>query len=561
MLRKAGLLPFKPYFLLSAGVLLCACDPGPLQADDGPGTGGSGGGGQLGPILPSPSPRVVRLSHVQWENTVRDLLQLDAPSGLSSSFPVQAHSAGYMFDNPADALQVDQALSGAYANAASSLAQLATSSSERLARIVPPGSDEATRGRAFVESFGERAFRRPLSEEEIGAYLELLDAGRSAYDDITGFDAGVRLVIEGMLQSPNFLYRTESSTELEGDFVALSSWEIAQRLSYFITNSMPDDELLAAARAGELVERAQVRAHAERLLDTPAARDAISRFHEQLLHLETYGAIAPAAAVYPDASPELGASALASARKFLDDLVFDQRQGFAGLVSTTRAFANSDLAQVYGLEGDFGAELVPVELPADERRGLFTQVGFLAANSTSINPDPIHRGVFLAKRILCRSISAPPDNVTPLPPSGEGTNRDVVERHTESQAGCRSCHERHINPYGFVFENYDAVGAFRTIDNDLPVDASASPVLDGEERPVSGAVEFAEALAGSREAHECYARHLLEYAHGRNGTTMDLPMISLLGEASRSDAGATLDLILTLVESDSFLRRSPEELP
>lgn len=557
-----------PSVLLAAGALVCACttpDYAPVDVGGGGsgGTDGTGGtGSQVEPIVPAPAGRVARLSHVQWENTVRDLLRLDAPSGLSATFPVQAHSAGYLFDNPAQALQVDQALSGAYSTAASRLAEMATATSELVARIAPSsGADEAARARSFVETFGERALRRPLSAAEVDSYLALFEIGKTAYAEVTGFDGGVRLVLEAMLQSPNFLYRIETSTALEGEFIALSGWEIATRLSYFLTNSTPDDELLAAARSGQLVDRAQVRAHAERLLATEGARAALAHFHEQLLHLEAYGDVSPASALYPNVTAGFGEAALASAERFLEEHLFERREGFGTLLNTRRAFVNAELAGVYGVPGNFGAELVPVDLPEAERRGFFTQAGFLAANATSINPDPIHRGVFMAKRVLCRTISAPPDNVTPLPPTGEGTNRDVVERHTESESGCRSCHEQLINPYGFVFENYDAVGAYRTMDNGLPVDASASPILDGQPHPVSGATEFAEALAQSREAHECYARRVLEYAHGRIATDTDLPMIDALGTASLDDQSATLDLILTLVESDSFIRRSPEEMP
>ena len=203
---------------------------------------------------------------------------------------------------------------------------------------------------------------------------------------------------------------------------------------------------------------------------------------------------------------------------------------------------------------------MPVELPETERRGLFTQVGFLATNATGLSPDPIHRGVFMAKRMLCRTISAPPDNVTPIPPTGEGTNRQVVEDHTQSQDTCAACHTRLINPYGFVFENYDAIGAYRTMDNGLPVDASVTPLIDTGEVAVSGAVEFAEVLAGSREAHECFARHLLEYARGRQHTDVDQGMIDALRRASLEDQPIK-ELILTLAESESFSKRSTEELP
>jgi hypothetical protein len=472
---------------------------------------------------------------------------------------MEAPGSGYLFDNAAEALQVEQSLWGAYGAAAATLAQTVASSAQHLGRIVPDVSgDEATRARAFITEFGQRAFRRPLSEQEVASYLDVFSVGKTAYDDSTGFPAGVRLVLEGMLQSPYFLYRIEASSAVDGGRVLLTDWEIAQRLSYFLTNSMPDDELFAAARAGQLTTPEGEQQQVARLLTQPAAQDALGHFHDQLLNLSTYTGIAPSPVLFPDVSSDFGGALQASTRALLDDVVFARQQGFADLMTTTRAFVNAELAEVYGLSGTFGSELVPVDLPADQRRGLFTQAGFLAANATGINPDPIHRGVFIAKRMLCRSIAAPPNNVNPLPGNLTGTNRQIIEAHTQSVAGCASCHEQRINPYGFVFENYDAVGSYRTIDNDLPVDASATPSLDGDYVRVNDAIEFATALANSREAHECFARHLFEFALGRNATDADEPMILSLGQASL-DGESIVELVSTLALSPAFLQRSAEE--
>lgn len=533
------------------------CDPGFIGPEEDGAKPDGGGAGPAG--TPAPTGRVARLSHAQWENSVRDLLRLERTSGLSDGFPMEAQGAGFLFDNPADTLQIEQALSAAYASAAARLAQTVTSRMSLLSRVVPESSgDESARARAFVVEFGQRAFRRPLSDAEVEAYLAVFADGRSAYDDATGFAAGVRLVIETLLQSPYFLYRIEWSSEVEAGRVVLSGWELAQRLSYFITNSMPDDVLFEAARAGQLGAPDGVRDQVERLLGESAAQGALGHFHDQLLDLPRYAAIAPSPLLFPQVSSAFGEAALASARATLDDLVFAQRLGFRELMTTTRAFVNADLAPVYGLSGGFGAELEPVELPAEERRGVFTQAGFLAANATGVSPDPIHRGVFIAKRILCRSIAAPPNDVTPLPPSGLGTNRQMVEEHTQSGPGCASCHESRINPYGFVFENYDAVGSYRTLDNGFPVDASATPMLDGRYAAVDDAIGFASALASSREAHDCFARHLYEYAIGRSATEADDLLISSLGRASL-DGASIVELVSTIAGSPAFLERSAEE--
>jgi len=200
--------------------------------------------------VPAPSGRFARLTHTQWENSVRDLLRLDATSGLSQTFPSDARTAGFLFDNHELSLEVDQVLAGAYASAAESLAARVSGDAALLGRLVPPDTGtERERVRAFIAGFGERAFRRPLDATEVESFASLFELGKSSYDDATGFSAGIRMLIEAFLRSPFFLYRVESSTEASGATIPLSGYEVAQRLSFLFTNSIPDDTLLEAARA------------------------------------------------------------------------------------------------------------------------------------------------------------------------------------------------------------------------------------------------------------------------------------------------------------------------
>ena len=509
---------------------------------------------------PAPTGRFARLTHAQWESSVRDLLGLDAISGLSQTFPSDARTAGFLFDNHQSSLEVDQVLSGAYASAAESLAARVTSDTAALERLLPPATgNERERARAFITAFGERAFRRPLEQREVDTLASLFELGKSAYDDATGLAAGIRILIETFLRSPHFLYRIEASTEPSGATIPLSGYEVAQRLSFLFTNSIPDDALLEAARTGQLSTPSDVRRQALRLLSRPSARGAIVGFHEQLLDFEKFQGINPSRRVYPELSEDFAGDVLTSSRLFIENLVV-QAGTFQDLMTSSRAFVNDELAEVYGLEGDFDERFVEVELPADERRGIFNQIGFLAANSTSINPDPIHRGVFIATRVLCLGIAAPPDGVPPLPPITNGTNRQVVENHTQSSPVCQACHATLINPFGFPFESYDASGAFRTTDNGEPVDASASPVIDGAPFEVDDSVELAEALGQSRQAHECFSSHLVEYAFGRERERLDEPLVTALTDASLRGA-PILELLVRIAESPAFLTRSTEELP
>jgi len=512
-------------------------------------------------FAPAPAGRFARLTHGQWENTVRDLLRLDDVSGLSSTFPSDARTAGFLFDNHELSLEVDQVLSSAYASAAEAVAARVSQDPAALARLLPPEtSNERERARLFITLFGERAFRRPLETQEIDTFSSLFELGRNAYDDTSGFAAGARLVIEAFLRSPFFLYRVESSTDPVGATIPLSDYEVAQRLSYLFTGSMPDDALFEAARTGALTQPRGVRLQAIRLLTTPGAQRSIVGFHDQLLDFEKYETISPSPRFFPGLSETYADEVRTSSELFIQDLVVNEAGSFAELMTSTEAFVNDDLARVYGLEGQFGSAFVKAELPANERRGFFNQLGFLAANSTSVNPDPIHRGVFVATRVLCLAIAAPPDGVPPLPPIENGTNREIVENHTQSSPVCQACHATLINPLGFPFENYDAAGGYRTSDNGEPIDATSRPIIDGEQRDINNSVELAELLSQSRQAHECFVSHLAEYAFGRERGRADDDLIQALTEASLGGA-PILELLVRIAESAAFLARSTEELP
>lgn len=529
--------------------------PTPAGAGDvSPGVSAAGVG------TPAPAGRFARLTHSQWENAVRDLLRLEDTPGLSQTFPSDARTAGFPFDNHQSALEIDQVLSGAYASAAESLAARVAGDRTQLERMLPPDSgNERERARLFITTFGERAFRRPLEAAEIDAFARLFELGRDAYDDSAGFTAGIRILLEAFLRSPFFLYRVESSAAARGATIPLTGYEIAQRLSFLLTNSIPDQALLQAAGSGQLASPGDVRREALRLLAAPSAREAVVGFHDQLLEFEKFANINPSPRIYPDLPESFAESVVTSSRLFIEDLITGAGN-FQTLMTSNQAFVNQDLAPVYGLRGSFGPEFVKVSLPQNERRGILNQVGFLAANATSINPDPIHRGVFVATRVLCLRIAAPPDGVPPLPPIEDGTNREIVANHTESSPVCRTCHGTLINPLGFAFENYDAAGAYRTTDNGEPVDASVAPSLDGAAVDVENSVELAEALGQSRQAHECFSSHLVEYAFGRRRERVDEPLVSALTAASLEGA-PIVELLVRIAESPAFLSRSTEELP
>lgn len=504
--------------------------------------------------------RFPRLSHTQWENTVRDLLRLDDRPGLSSSFT--GDPLGGVFDNNETVMQVTPGLWADYQIAAEELSALVTADPAKLERILPADSgDQAARARQFIEELGRRAFRRPLSEAEIGSYVALFDGAKDVLTDIDPFTAGVQLVLQALLQSPFFVYRVETSeAPREDGLIPLSGYENATNLAYFLWNTMPDDALLDAAAAGELSTPEGVRAYAEQMLADPRAREVVGSFHGQLYDYERYLDLNKDPELYPQFTPEMGEDMQREAELFVESVVFDREGGLVDLLTAPTTFVNDRLAAVYGLEGEFTADFQEAELDPAERAGILTRLGFLAANGTARQPDTIHRGVFVNLRVLCAALPSPPNNVTPLPASNEGTNRDRVNAHTGPGTCGAGCHGTMINPIGFAFENYDAIGGWRTTDNGLPVNAAAEYQFTGGVQGFANAVELSKIIAESEDAHRCYAKHWAEFTLGRDVTIKDEPLLARLTEDSRGGAPVK-ELILKLVESDAFLTRAPVEAP
>ena len=519
--------------------------------------------------IPSPSTRFRRLTHVEWQRTALDLFQATESSSLgqviteaAEGFRNDPRQGGYLFDGQGDALEVDSSLWKAYQQVAAEVAVEAAQDSTLIAALAPTGESEEQRAAAFIKRFGELAHRRPLSEDQEKSYLALYRLGTTTYDDSPGFDGGIRLVIEAFLQSPYFVYRVEESRVAWNGLAPLDGYERASRLSYFFWGTMPDAELMAAAASGDLDSKSGVRQQALRLIDSPKAETSVLRFFTKLLDVDHYDeGISPDSSVYDGDLDEFAAAAKKETEQFIGQEIYQASGSLRDFFTSRTTYVNESLASIYGLSGTYGTDFEKVELDPQERSGVFTQVGFLAANATMRDPDPIHRGVFMARRINCLKIAAPPDMIPPLPTPDGQSNRQLVAEHTEAKGtSCRNCHLTLINPFGFAFENYDAVGAYRDTDGPHQVDASTEVLLEEgrESTPVQNGVELAVQLSSSPAVHRCIAGHLIAYAQGRNVSDQDEALIASLGNASVSEDISFRSLMVELAVADSFLNRSGE---
>jgi len=516
--------------------------------------GGSGGAGMT-PPPPGERPaagavvttRFARLSHRQWENTVRDLLRLPATPGLSAKF--SSDTAG-KFGNDGDTLAVPESLRIDYQAAAEALALKVSRDPAAVARLLPAGApgDLEARAAAFIRDFGRRAYRRPLTDTEVSSHAALFDQGAALVPGVEPFAAGVQLVLEAMLQSHHFLYRVETATG--SGRVRLGGYEIAAKLSFALANTMPDDQLFAAAADG-LRDRAQVTKQAERLLG--ASTEASGTFHEELYGLRSLD-LEKDPKAFPQFKPEWHQSIVKESSLFLGE-IFASGQGLSELLTSPFTFVDATLAPLYGVAAPAGGGFGKVELDRTRRAGFLTQIAFLARDGLS-EPEPIRRGAFVNQALLCVDLVPPPGATddTPSPPASARTNR---ERTTAITSGgvCASCHHTMLNPAGFAFENYDALGRYRTTENGVTIDAADTYTFQSGPKSFKDAVEWSRILAESPEAHDCYARNWFTYLHGRQVRAEDEPFVKWLAQRSLRDRASLKSLALTVVTDDSFLTR------
>ena len=548
-------------------------DPGRTGSGGGvsggsqPGTGGPGGDPYSIPTSPPAAvlvatPRVSRLSRQQWSNAVRDLLQVADISDIESNVSGDALIG---FDDEADALFVTEQLRSQLFDASEKLADKVTGDSVALARLVPANAptDAAGRAKAFITSFGQRAFRRPLTDAEVTTHVGLFNKGPTLYPGVNAFNAGASLVIQAMLQSPYFLYRTELGTAAAGaSKVALNDWEVGAKLALSITNTIPDDTLLAAAAQGTLHDTAGVATQAKRLLDGAKGTSGFSNLNLQVYRLGTYDGIIRDAAAFPDFKPNAPAAMKQEVLQFLS-WILRQNGGIKDFYTTPVGFVDSLLAPIYGVKGSYSIDpvmLTQVNLDPSTRSGLLTQAGFLSSYlSVGNEPDIIHRGVFIAERLLCKTLPPPdPKAIGAMISNTPGlTNRERVEMLTGKGTCGQMCHGVLFNPLGYAFENYDAIGEYRTMDQGKPVNAADSYTLDGQLKSFSNGVELSHMLADAKETHACYAQNMISYLNGRALNDSDLPTVDYYARLSRAGMVSVHDLELAIVTSDAFLNRLP----
>ncbi len=505
---------------------------------------------------PQPGPRTLRrLTAIEYDNTIQDLFGM--PSTWGSTFPADTVVDG--FRNNAKTLIVTPLLADKVAVAAETIADEVS-----LEALLSCPLDNGTPAcaRAMIERLGERVFRRPLSSADVDRYAALHAAGED-------FEAGCRLVISAMLQSPHFLYRSELGNVQSDGSYQLSDWEIATELAYTIWQSMPDEMLFAAARAGELHSAPQIETQVTRMLASPRARSMVRNFVIEWLGLNAVTTVPRDTQAFPDLTQAIRDALLAEVERVIDHVAFDQAGTLADLLTTPTTFLDPTLAQFYGVDvsavapGSDGTH--EVTLVSQDRSGLLTIGAAMLTHARSNASSPVHRGRFVRERLLCQVPPPPPPGLNVQPPAVDPTltARERYAAHSVMEP-CRSCHQL-MDPIGFSFEHFDGIGRYRADDNGLPIDVSGEILRSARsDATFEGTSELSTLLANSDDVKDCFARQAFRFGYGLSDSNDLRCAVDAVRDQMADDAFSITGFVRALTRGVHFSKRratDPDMMP
>lgn len=495
-----------------------------------PGTAGTGGGvgAPVGANQP-PSAQVScaqnasetvghralrRLTNAELEASVRASFGFDAAAWQGVNLPSDAGSLDG-FTNNVDSLTVGPDYAKGSLDGAKKLATL-VSADATLAKLAPcSGAGDRSCADSFVTALGAKLYRRPLSATEKGRYLGLFDK-ITAKEDFKSFAYWATVA---MLQSPNFIYRSEVG-EPDGARFKLTPYEVATELAYAFTGGPPSADLTQLAAANQLATAEQIEAAARGLMFDgqsvkPAFRDVLLHFADQWLGLGGLANLKKDATLYPDFSEQVQSSMAEETRRFFSSVVLEEKGNVQSLLTAPYTYVDGALATYYGFGAASGTDFVRVTRPANWGVGLLGQGSLLAVQANGLTTSPTRRGFLVRTRLLCGAVPPPPAVVGPIPPpTATQTTRQRYEQQHEANPSCGGCHAM-MDHIGFALEHLDSAGRYRDTENGFAIDDSGSiSGTSAGELKVKGPSELASALAGLPEVSDCVSAYLGAYALG-----------------------------------------------
>ena len=499
-----------------------------------------------------------RLNRTEYNNTIRELAGVNFDP--AEDFP--ADDSGYGFDNIGDVLSLSPSLMEKYLSAAEKILSLALADSTKVAyrRIIicEPGQQSAVAcARRIVSTFATRAFRRPITEQELERLMTLYNRMTARGEN---FEAGVRFMLEAVLVSPQFLFRGDVQPDPNNAQAsyAVDEYALASRLSYFLWSSMPDEELFTQAKHRGL--RRNLEAQVARMLKDPKSHALVENFAGQWLQLRNLKIVFPDQKRFPQFNEGLRAAMEKETELFFESICRENRS-ILDFISADYTFVNEKLAHLYGISGVEGAEFRRVALTGKQRGGLLTQASVLTITSNPTRTSPVKRGKWVLENILGTPPPPPPPNVPELKEGKEaltGPLRQRMEQH-RADPNCATCHAR-MDPIGFGFENFDAIGAWREREGDFDIEASGK-LQTGES--FTGPVELKELILNQKrdEFVRCLTEKMLTYALGRGLEYYDKCAVEKITSSLRKENYRFSTLILEIVKSTPFQMRRGEAPP
>jgi hypothetical protein len=448
----------------------------------------------------------------------------------------------------------------AYDVSAELIGRALAADADALADLYPcdMGEVERTCLESFVEKTGRLAWRRSLTAAEVDAIVDIAADAATQYEAVglsDPFVEAIQYAVSGLLTSPDFLYITELGDPAATDATRrpLTPVELVTRMSFFLNDTTPDEEMLDAAEAGELAGDEGLRALAEELVERPAAQAALTSFFDEAYAIERLPGASKDPVVDPNFDPQVGESMRDSLHAFINDIVWDQNADVRTLMDADFTYVNADTARYYDLQAG-GMALVRKDMPSDQPRlGLMGQAGMLTLLSHSATPSPTKRGAFIRRVLQCGIIPPPPGDVVPVLPEPDPDNpmttkERLLQIHQEENS-CKTCHQLMDN-VGLAYEQFDAVGRFREKDeNNLTIDPS------GEQEGIGSfedAADVATLLAADPLVPACLATTIFRNSMGHLETEGEQPSIDALLAAFAEAGYSAQDLLVEIVVSPAF---------
>ena len=429
-----------------------------------------------------------------------------------------------------------------------------TPSRQRIFVCQPAANQERACARRIAANLARRAFRRPVTDDDVDSLMPYFDSGRKS-----GFDAGIEQVVAAVLVSPDFLFRAIGPPAApDRAAFPLTDLELASRLSFFLWSQGPDEALLDAAAAGRLRTPAALSAQALRMLQDRRASSLVRNFALKWLDLDNLSEVEPDPNLFPTFNDQLRRDLGAEIESFVASVLLEDR-GVGDLLTADHTFLNERLARHYGMTSVLGSQFRRVTLEDPRRFGVLGKGAMLLRTSYGDRTSPVLRGAWIMDKLMGTPPTPPPPDVeTDLStPKGEvpKTLRARLESH-RSKAGCNQCHGV-IDPIGLAMENFDAIGRWRNMDLEAKAPINASTVLPNG-RAVDGPAELRQALFGGRDLFvRAFTEKLMMYALGRELESHDMPQVRGVVRRAAAQEYRLSAIVSGIVSSDAFRMQAP----